>query len=98
MKKYLSKVAYCLFYCFYKSLYFIKPFIPYEIAKAHIAYQYYKKTTLYRERLVCFGPEFAFKAYMEFDDYKYFKSKLIFTDKLKALFIPYNYINKDTTL
>lgn len=98
MKTFLRKTAYQLIYGFYKILYFIKLFIPYEAAKIHLAYRYYKETTMYRERLVYFGPEFAFKAYTEFGDYKYFQQKLTRADKLRAFFLPYNYINRETIL
>ena|SRR3989339_53524 len=94
----LHRLFYNLCRGFYGVLYFIKMYLPYEEAKVHIAYRYYQKTSLYRERLVYFGPEFARQAYIDFGDYRHFSNKLTREDKIKAFFCPYSCIGRDTTL
>lgn len=63
--------------------------LPYKSAKERLAYSKYKATTLYRERLVEFGEQFALDAYIQFDR-SLFVARLTWQDKLKALIIPYS--------
>lgn len=76
-------------------LVWIKYNSPYGKAKLHIVYEKYSKTSMYRERLIVLGEEFAFNTFVDSPgERKLFYSKLTWKDKLNAFFIPYHYINK----
>ena len=69
---------------------------PYGKAKLFMAYKKYTETTMYRDRLVVLGEEFAFKTFVDSPGERgHFFSKLTRKDKVKAFFTPYNYINPE---
>ena len=94
MKKFFYKIC-IIYYCVKFGL---KYLLPYNTAKIHMAYKPYQNTTMYRDRLVAFGQDFAFKTFVDNNDYKFFLKKLTRTDKFKALFLPYSYIDKNLLL
>jgi len=67
---------------------------PYVVAKLHLAYQKYTETTMYRDRLICLGEDFAHNAFIEYREDKLFLAMLTRKEKLKAFFAPYSYINR----
>ena len=71
----------------------IKWVIPYNRAKLTMAYRLYMETTMYKEREAGFGKAFAFEQFVDNREHRYFLKKLTFFDKVKAVFIPYSYID-----
>lgn len=71
---------------------YVKWMLPYNKAKISMAYTLYMDTTMYKERAISFGKEFAFSSFIENREHRYFLKKLTFFDKLKAAIIPFNYI------
>ncbi len=67
---------------------------PYGRAIMHMAYKKYTETFMYRKRLIELGEEFAFNTFVDSPfERKLFLSKLTWKDRLRAFFIPYNFIN-----
>ena len=72
--------------------FYIKWMIPYNKAKLSMAYNLYMNTTMYKEREINFGKEFAFSLFVENGEHRFFLKKLTFLDKIKAAIIPFSYI------
>ena len=67
-------------------------YTPYKRALAIIAYLGYQKTFMYTERKKLFGHEEAEKMYIDNGEFKHFYWKLGWKHHLKAVFIPFNYL------
>ena len=92
MKEIFYKLVVALLYVWV----WLKYHNPYGKAKLHMAYKKYTETYMYRQRLLALGEEFAFNTFVESPgERSLFYSKLTWKDKLKALFFPYDYINKE---
>jgi hypothetical protein len=66
---------------------------PYRLAKNYIAFQYYKGTEMYRQRLIELGPDFAKNSFTEYREDKLFIKKLTHKDKLSAFFTPWKHVD-----
>jgi hypothetical protein len=82
---------FCFIILFFKSIYYASPYFQAQIP---LAYDKYKETTMYSDRAKLFGAQGAHEFYTSNEEFFFFKNKLTFTDKLKALFIPYTYIDR----
>jgi len=72
--------------------YALRLLLPYHQARINMAYNKYMETTLYRDRLIEMGENFARMAFIEYDETELFLKKLTWKDKMKAFFVSYNYI------
>jgi hypothetical protein len=59
-----------------------------------VAFEEYKKTTMYRERLIHFGKQFAMDQYLDNSEFKFFSQKISFRRKVSIFFAPYTYIER----
>ena len=57
-----------------------------------VAFEDYRKTVMYRERLIHFGEQFANESYIEFGDYKLFMNQISLRRKLAIFIMPYSYL------
>lgn len=88
-----NKLSFAIIHC----LCWVKYKIPYNRAKLHMAYEKYKETTLYEDRVSAMDKKFAMEAFIDRDS-KFFLGKLTRSDKIKAFIAPFSHINKNTVL
>jgi len=72
---------------------FMKWAMPYNRAKLTMAYKLYMDTTMYKEREANFGKAFALEQFVNNREHMLFLKKLTVFDKVKAVFIPFSYID-----
>jgi hypothetical protein len=82
---------FCFIILFFQSIYYASPYFQAQIP---LTYDKYKETTMYADRANLFGTRGAHEFYTNNEEFFFFRNKLTFTDKLKALFIPYTYIDR----
>ena len=91
--------SYYIIKCFIESEFFIFLYniystvrwaIPYNKAKACMAYTLYENSDLYRKRCIEANQHFAQDSFNT-EEYNQFKKQLTWKNKLKALVIPFNY-------
>jgi len=70
----------------------LKSWFPYKRALIRIAYDKYKETVMYRERLIHFGEAFALRSFIDNREDKLFVTHITKKEKIKAFFLPFNYI------
>jgi hypothetical protein len=75
------KLFYYLWYC-----------TPQAKAISVVAFEDYRETVMYRERLIHFGEQFANDSYVEFDEYKLFINRISLKRKLAIFIMPYSYL------
>lgn len=63
--------------------------LPYKQAVERIAFNKYRKTTMYKDRLELMGEDYARETYIQYDRPMFIK-KITWRDKIKALIIPYS--------
>jgi len=95
LKDYSSAEWYAKPYLYVKIFFAaLKGWFPYNRALTQIAYMKYQETTMYRERLVNFNEEFAMMQFVENREYEYFKAKITREEKIRAFFLPFDYIRR----
>lgn len=76
------------------SLIALKSWSPYKRALIIISYKKYKKTSMYRERLIALGEDFAKESFAINHEDKLFMRHITRMEKIKAFFMPFNYIGR----
>ncbi len=66
------------------------PWNPWMVARLNLARNRYLETTMYRDRAVEFGDEWAMKHYEDNTEALFFVSRLTLREKLKSIFVPFS--------
>lgn len=95
LKQNNNKVWYAKPYL-YTALFFVvlKEWYPYKRALIQIAYLKYQDTTMYRERLIHFGEDFALQSFVDNREDKFFMRYITRKEKISAFFMPFNFIRR----
>jgi hypothetical protein len=84
-----------LVYSFLLNIYIgIVYVLPYHRAKVSISFLKYMESGIYLERVKRFGKDLALMMFVFSGELEYLIRKPTFKDKLKALLIPYTYIDR----